>query len=500
MNGRAIFGFCIITLLLLSSSSFFFLSANHDVNHEQVQVQEESEKIIPICNREYFDYLHAELQNASQSIHIVQFQMRYYPGYTGSHSNMLLDDLIEANKRGVDVKVMLEGGEDFLGENFTEYQTKAREYLEKGGVKVKFDGKGVTTHAKLIIIDERVVILGSTNWNYYSLDRNNEASVLIKSNEAGIYYENYFEKLWNQWDIKINEFMPDSTGSDDANMPEGEWVELYNVGEANVNVSGWVLYDSNNYHELYITPSNTNTGDTIVPASGFLLVYRNGDDDFSLNNRGYEEVRLYDGYPPSRSTAIDIVSYTGSEENKSWARIPDGTGNLSISKPTPGLKNALNMNMNTNKLFDTNTSKNPYPSIFGTHRGTITPNQTIKVSRMFTYSCPGTGGHSEYVAFFNATTGDEIANGTWSGYQGAGDYHYIVFENPFLLKKDATYNYTICTGSYPQIHHTDNLSTPAGFITCSEFIDSNGRSYNNWIPAIRLEGSYSASNMTLSEI
>ena len=59
MNKRAIFGFCIMTLLLLSLSSFFFLSANHDVNHEQVQ--EESEKIIPICNREYFEHLHAEL-------------------------------------------------------------------------------------------------------------------------------------------------------------------------------------------------------------------------------------------------------------------------------------------------------------------------------------------------------------------------------------------------------------------------------------------------------
>jgi len=135
--------------------------------------------------------------------------------------------------------------------------------------------------------------------------------------------------------------------------------------------------------------------------------------------------------------------------------------------------------------FDTDSGT--YPSISGAHNGTITSNQTINVSKMFTYSCSGTGGHSKYVAFYNATTGDEIANGTWTGYQGAGDYHYIIFENSFMLKKDATYNYTVRTGSYPQIHHTSALPTANGWINCTEFTDANGKKYNNWIPAIRLE-------------
>ena len=390
---------------------------------------------------------------------------------------MLLDDLIEASKRGVDVKVMLEGGEEFLGENFTEAQTKTKEYLEEGGVKVKFDGEGVTTHAKLIVIDERVVILGSTNWNYYSLDRNNEASVLIKSNEAGIYYEDYFEKLWNQWNIKINEFMPDPAGSDSAKMPEGEWVELYNVGEAAVNVSGWVLYDSDDHHELYITPSNTNTGDTVVPADGFLVVYRNGDRDFSLNNRGYEEVRLYDGYPPSRSTPIDNVSYSGSEENKSWSRIPDGTGNFTITESTPGLRNAPAHDKN----FDTNGGT--YPSIPGTHEGILKLNRTITVSRLYTYPCPGTGGHTEYVRIWNNSGWNVTA--TWKGYKD--DWHNITFDEPFTLFAKRTYHYEIITGSYTQIIHKPEHTTPDGsYINCTSFIDANGKMHNDWIPAIRL--------------
>ncbi|MCK4733325.1 MAG: hypothetical protein KAT65_12800, partial [Methanophagales archaeon] len=62
------------------------------------------------------------------------------------------------------------------------------------------------------------------------------------------------------------------------------------------------------------------------------------------------------------------------------------------------------------------TGNGTYPSIMGTHNGTITPNVTIySVSRLYTYPCTGTGGHSESVAFFNSTTEEEIANGTWNG-------------------------------------------------------------------------------------
>lgn len=51
---------------------------------------------------------------------------------------------------------------------------------------------------------------------------------------------------------------------------------------------------------------------------------------------------------------------------------------------------------------------------------------------------------------------------------------------------DHAYNYTIKTGSYPLIHHTDELKVKSGTIRCTEFVDINGRVYNDWIPAIKL--------------
>jgi len=132
-------------------------------------------------------------------------------------------------------------------------------------------------------------------------------------------------------------------------------------------------------------------------------------------------------------------------------------------------------------IFDTGVPVNPYPSISGTHNGTITPNQTIIATKLYTYPCVGTGGHTEYARIWNKTWN---ATATWDGY--AGNWHNITFDKPVVLLPNETYNYTIRTGSYPQIHHNTSLLTPNGWINCTKFTDANGRVYYDWIPAIKL--------------
>ena len=141
--------------------------------------------------------------------------------------------------------------------------------------------------------------------------------------------------------------------------------------------------------------------------------------------------------------------------------------------------------MPTENIFDTGEPANPYPSIFGMHNGTIKPNQTITVNTLYTYPCPRTGGHTESIELYDED-GNLIASGNWNGYQ-QGDWHNITFDNPVVLLPNKTYNYTIRTGSYPQIHHNTSLLTPNGWINCSEFVDANGKVCYDWIPAIRLE-------------
>jgi phosphatidylserine/phosphatidylglycerophosphate/cardiolipin synthase-like enzyme len=50
-------------------------------------------------------------------------------------------------------------------------------------VKVYFDSPEKTTHTKLIVIDQRLVLLGSHNLTQSALKYNNEISVLINRPE-----------------------------------------------------------------------------------------------------------------------------------------------------------------------------------------------------------------------------------------------------------------------------------------------------------------------------
>jgi len=139
--------------------------------------------------------------------------------------------------------------------------------------------------------------------------------------------------------------------------------------------------------------------------------------------------------------------------------------------------NALLLNLN----FDTMRPEVPYPSISGIHTGTITPFYDLDVSKLSTYPCPGTGGRTINARIWNDSLNVTAA---WTGYPG--DWQTIPFDQVFLLEAGKTYNYTIETASYPQIHHTASLTTPVGTITCTAFTDHNGWVHHDRIPAIRL--------------
>jgi len=158
---------------------------------------------------------------------------------------------------------------------------------------------------------------------------------------------------------------------------------------------------------------------------------------------------------------------------------------VSVSaQPAPFLSSA-----ELSQLFDTEKSANPYPSISGTYNGTLTPKVTIhNVTKLYTYPCPGTGGHTEHVAFYDSRTDALITEGYWNGYTD-DDRHNVSF-SAFTMYAGNTYKFSIRTGSYPQIIHNQTFTNAYGKINCTEFIDANGRSHNNWIPALRLSGNF----------
>ena len=193
-------------------------------------------------------------------------------------------------------------------------------------------------------------------------------------------------------------------------------------------------------------------------------------NDFSITK--FENISVTESTKASLEIVPNVTNYTMSIDY-------NGDGEIDEEKSPDVSETIVIIEEN---IFDTGAPENPYPSISGTFNGTITLYKTIIVKNLYTYPCKGTGGHTEYVRIYNES--GTIAEAEWKGYKG--DWHNITFPKNFTLEGGKTYNITIVTGSYPQIHHTSSLKTENGWINCTEFIDANGNKYDDWIPAIML--------------
>src|SRR3989344_1788853 len=167
--------------------------------------------------------------------------------------------------------------------------------------------------------------------------------------------------------VVLNEFLPRPDGvaygfdfgNDSSNMPQGEWIELYNNSTQAVDLSGWYTRDATNGdgNKVFITVLNTSPATTTIGGKGWLVVYMNKP---ILNNTG-DTVRLFDASnnlidshsyddpdfceiepTPGNENSTDASGSCGSvPPNKSYARIPDGIGEWVDPVPTPGKANVI---------------------------------------------------------------------------------------------------------------------------------------------------------------
>jgi cardiolipin synthase len=166
-----------------------------------------ADDVIPLVDAEYYPAVHKALANAKESILCVMFMAKLDPKHTGGAEYQLVLDLIDAYKRGVKVRVIFDqnvkfwekGKERNVIEKKSEY---AYELLAENGVPVFYDSKSKVTHSKILVIDEYITILGSTNWTYSALRKNHEASVMIKSGNVALAYKEELEKIKGQISAK----------------------------------------------------------------------------------------------------------------------------------------------------------------------------------------------------------------------------------------------------------------------------------------------------------
>ena len=104
--------------------------------------------------------------------------------------------------------------------------------------------------------------------------------------------------------IRISEFVPNPEGDD----KEGEWIELENILDQNVDLCGWFIDDENG-------GSNPYSLDAYRIAAKQFLTLRRSDTNITLNNTK-DKVRLFAGH----NDIIEEVIYEKSYDGKCYAR------------------------------------------------------------------------------------------------------------------------------------------------------------------------------------
>ena len=107
---------------------------------------------------------------------------------------LITASLINAAKRGVDVTMIFEVSDD-EDDLSNKYNKKTADYLKKNNINVLFDNESRKLHAKICLIDDKIIYTGSHNFTYSAMARNSESSVKIISLEEAKKVKKYFKKI-----------------------------------------------------------------------------------------------------------------------------------------------------------------------------------------------------------------------------------------------------------------------------------------------------------------
>ena len=145
----------------------------------------------------------------------------------------------------------------------------------------------------------------------------------------------------NSSPVVINELMADNMkGLPDLQGENDDWIELHNVGDYTVNLSGMYLSDNQNNPRKWEFPD-----DTQIAPGGYLIVWADDDGNaesglhanFKLSKNG-EMVMLTDT-DQRGNQVLDLIKFRAQQEDVALGRMPNGVGDFKSLEGTPGSRN-----------------------------------------------------------------------------------------------------------------------------------------------------------------
>lgn len=130
--------------------------------------------------------------------------------------------------------------------------------------------------------------------------------------------------------VVINEVSADNEIFVNEYFKKGDWIELYNTTDEDVDVAGMYLSDNVSNAQKYQIPASDGTVSTVIPPHGFLVVWCDKLDNLTQLHTSF---KLDANGGDVMITASDLswantLSYTQHDGWHSVGRFPDGAGNI----------------------------------------------------------------------------------------------------------------------------------------------------------------------------
>lgn len=122
------------------------------------------------------------INNAKTSIKIVVFDWRWYPNDPGNPCQLFNQAIVRAVARGVRVDVVTNNAD--IVDTLREIGATAQKLITKNLV-----------HSKMMLIDDKILILGSHNYTQSAFTMNYEVSILLENPANLSDFINYFKTL-----------------------------------------------------------------------------------------------------------------------------------------------------------------------------------------------------------------------------------------------------------------------------------------------------------------
>lgn len=147
------------------------------------------------------DGLTRALREATERVEVEMFYLRW--DWNG-HANPIIELLIESARKGVRVRILLDGspynleGKDDNDEAVSRLNAIAAEERIPLEARLLEPGIGgiVKLHNKGLVVDDRLVLTSSINWNYNGAYENRETGLILRSADLAAIYHSIFEEDW----------------------------------------------------------------------------------------------------------------------------------------------------------------------------------------------------------------------------------------------------------------------------------------------------------------